>query len=63
MFVTTPDAQVIAIDAKTGDQLWRYRRQVPEDAVRSHRTNRGVGLYGDKVFFTTQMPLCKRLMR
>ena len=53
MFVTTPDAQVIAIDAKTGDQLWRYRRQVPEDAVRSHRTNRGVGLYGDKVFFTT----------
>ena len=53
MFVTTPDAQVIAIDAKTGDQRWRYRRQVPEDAVRSHRTNRGVGLYGDKVFFTT----------
>jgi len=53
MFVTTPDAQVIAIDAKSGDQLWRYRRQVPEDAVKSHRTNRGVGLYDDKVFFTT----------
>ncbi len=53
MFVTTPDAQVIAIDARTGDPLWRYQRQMPDDAVRSHRTNRGVGLYGDKVFFTT----------
>ena len=53
MFVTTPDAQVIAIDARTGDQMWRYRRQMPEGVVRSHRTNRGVGLYDDKVFFTT----------
>ena len=53
MFVTTPDAQVIAIDARTGDQMWRYRRQMPEGVVRSHRTNRGVGLYDDIVFFTT----------
>ena len=53
MFVTTPDAQVIAIDARTGDQMWRYQRQMPEGVVRSHRTNRGVGLYDDKVFFTT----------
>ena len=53
MFVTTPDAQVIAIDASTGEQIWRYQRQMPEGVVRSHRTNRGVGLYGDKVFFTT----------
>ena len=53
MFVTTPDAQVIAIDARTGDQMWRYQREMPEGVVRSHRTNRGVGLYDDKVFFTT----------
>ena len=53
MFVTTPDAQVIAIDARTGDQMWRHQRQMPEGVVRSHRTNRGVGLYDDKVFFTT----------
>ena len=26
MFVTTPQAQVIALDAKTGEQLWRYKR-------------------------------------
>ena len=26
MFVTTPNNQVIAIDAKSGTLLWRYRR-------------------------------------
>ena len=54
MFVTTPESQVLAIDVRTGDQLWRYRRELPEDVIRGHRTNRGVGLYDDKVFVTTQ---------
>src|SRR5712691_183860 len=27
MFVSTPNNQVIAIDAKSGNLLWRYRRQ------------------------------------
>ena len=54
MFVTTPESQVLAIDVRTGDLLWRYRRELPEDIVRGHRTNRGVGLYDDKVFVTTQ---------
>ena len=53
MFVTTPEAQLLAIDARTGNLLWRYRRQVTEGAVRSHQTNRGVGLWDDKVFYTT----------
>ena len=53
MFVTTPEDQVIAVDAGTGNQLWRYRRQFPEDMSHPHRTNRGVGLYGDKVYYTT----------
>ena len=53
MFVTTPEAQLLAIDARTGDLLWRYRRRVTEGAVRSHQTNRGVGLWDDKVFYTT----------
>src|SRR5947207_10422859 len=30
MFVSTPMNQVIAIDAKTGNVLWRYRRTRPE---------------------------------
>src|SRR5688572_17854540 len=32
MFVATPYSQVLAIDAKTGTLLWRYRKRVPEDA-------------------------------
>ncbi|HKH72758.1 MAG TPA: PQQ-binding-like beta-propeller repeat protein, partial [Vicinamibacterales bacterium] len=49
MFVTSPNNQVIAIDVKTGNLLWRYRR--PRTAAMSvpHETNRGVALYGDKV--------------
>ena len=50
MFVPTPGAQVIAIDAKTGAPLWRYRRRLPEDLILLHPTSRGVALYGDKVF-------------
>lgn len=51
MFVATPGNQVIAIDAKAGNILWRYRRALPEDVVLLHPTSRGVALYGDKVFF------------
>ncbi|MBZ5578624.1 MAG: PQQ-dependent dehydrogenase, methanol/ethanol family [Acidobacteriia bacterium] len=50
MFVSTPNNQVLAIDAKTGNQLWRYRRPRPTGALVPHETNRGVALYGDKVY-------------
>lgn len=53
MFVTTPEDQVLAIDARTGDLIWRHLRQLPEETLRAHWTNRGVGLYGDMVFYTT----------
>jgi alcohol dehydrogenase (cytochrome c) len=51
MFVSTPNNQVIAIDASSGNILWRYRRPRPAGAFVSHETSRGVALYGDKVFF------------
>jgi alcohol dehydrogenase (cytochrome c) len=51
MFVATPNNQVLAIDARTGGLLWRYRRAQPEDAIVLHRTSRGVALLGDKVYF------------
>jgi alcohol dehydrogenase (cytochrome c) len=51
MFVTTPMNQVIAIDAKSGNLLWRYRRPRPPGASVPHETNRGVALYGDKVYY------------
>jgi alcohol dehydrogenase (cytochrome c) len=51
MFVTTPMNQVIALDAKSGNLLWRYRRKRPDGASVPHETNRGIALYGDKVYF------------
>jgi alcohol dehydrogenase (cytochrome c) len=51
MFVATSYNQVIALNAKTGEELWRYRSPSPPDARVSKPVNRGVALYGDKVFF------------
>ena len=53
MFAATPGNQMLAIEAKTGNILWRYKRALPEDVVHLHPTNRGVALYGDKVYFAS----------
>src|SRR5712691_5290727 len=53
MFVTTPNGQVLALDAKNGDLLWRYVRELPEDVIQAHPTNRGVALFEDKVYVAT----------
>jgi alcohol dehydrogenase (cytochrome c) len=53
MFITTPMNRVLAIDAATGDVRWAYQRQMPFDIQLGHPTNRGVALYGDKVYMAT----------
>jgi len=53
MFITTPENQILALDARTGQLLWRYRRNLPDDLMQLHPTNRGVGLFGDKVYMAT----------
>ena len=53
MYVSAPGNQVIAIDAKAGTQLWRYRRELPPGAIVMHPVSRGVALYGDKVYFAS----------
>jgi alcohol dehydrogenase (cytochrome c) len=53
MFVSTPYSQVMALNAATGDFLWRYKRPLPEGFSALHNTSRGVALYGDKVFLPT----------
>ena len=53
MFVSTPQNQILALDAKSGELLWRYKRDLPEDLFQLHPTNRGVGLYEDKVYLAT----------
>jgi alcohol dehydrogenase (cytochrome c) len=51
MFVSTPNNQVMAFNAVTGEVLWRYRRPRPQGVFVLHDTNRGVALLGDKVFY------------
>jgi alcohol dehydrogenase (cytochrome c) len=50
MFISNPYNLVLALDAKTGELLWRYERELPEDFSALHNTNRGIALHGDKVF-------------
>jgi alcohol dehydrogenase (cytochrome c) len=51
MFISTPNNQVIALDVRSGNLLWRYKRARPAGAIVPHDTSRGVALYGDKVYF------------
>ena len=53
MFVTTPQNQVFALDAKTGDVLWFYKKELPDDLLQLHPTNRGAALYEDRVYLAT----------
>ena len=53
MFVSTPQNQVLALDAASGEIRWRYQRNLPTNLRQLHPTNRGVGLYGDKVYLAT----------
>jgi alcohol dehydrogenase (cytochrome c) len=50
MFVSTPFNQVIALDARSGEQLWRYSSPSPPGSRISKPVNRGVALFDDKVF-------------
>lgn len=53
MYITTPGNRVVALDAKTGAEIWSYKKQLPEDLMQLHPTNRGVALYDDKVYMAT----------
>jgi alcohol dehydrogenase (cytochrome c) len=49
MFVTSSFNQVLALDARSGNVLWRYRSP-SQGNVRGKPVNRGVALYGNRVF-------------
>jgi alcohol dehydrogenase (cytochrome c) len=53
MFVPTPYSQLLALEAKSGNLLWRYRRELPEDFKPLHNTSRGIALYGNKVYLAS----------
>lgn len=48
LYLTTPD-NVWAVDARTGNTIWHYYRPSEGD----HIGHRGVGMYGDWLYFTT----------
>jgi alcohol dehydrogenase (cytochrome c) len=53
MFVPTPNGQLIAFEAKTGNVLWRYRKPRTNGSVVLHDNPRGVALLGDRVYFAS----------
>ncbi len=53
MYVSTPQNHIIALNARTGDLIWRYVRFLPDDLQQLHPTNRGVALYQDRVYLAT----------
>jgi alcohol dehydrogenase (cytochrome c) len=54
LYVTGPQGHAWAIDGKTGAQIWRYQRPVPE-GVRAccGLVNRGFAVLGDRLYMAT----------
>lgn len=55
MYVTEPEARVTALDVKTGRPLWTWRHVMPKDVltIGFGRTNRGVALLEETLYFGT----------
>ena len=54
IYVTGPEDTGWAIDARSGRQIWRYRRDVVSGVIACcGRVNRGFGILGDRLFKTT----------
>ena len=50
MYIPHPGGVIEAVDATTGDLIWRYRHALPEGRGRSSGT-RNIAIYDDKIFF------------
>jgi alcohol dehydrogenase (cytochrome c) len=53
MYVTLPSGTVIALDAESGAELWKYTRTPPQDVVLCCVANRGVAVLGKRVYVGT----------
>jgi alcohol dehydrogenase (cytochrome c) len=54
LYVTGPQNVAWAIDARTGRQIWRYRRELPNNLTACcGLVNRGFAILGDKLFMAT----------
>jgi alcohol dehydrogenase (cytochrome c) len=54
IYITGPEDTAWALDARTGRQIWRYRRDLPAGVIACcGRVNRGFAVLGDRLFKTT----------
>lgn len=54
LYVTGPQNVAWAIDARSGRQIWRYRRELPENLTACcGLVNKGFAVLGDRLFMTT----------
>ncbi len=54
LYATGPNSVAWAIDARTGRQIWRYRRELPPRLTACcGPVNRGFGILGDRLFMVT----------
>ena len=54
MFVTEAPSNVVALDAATGRQYWRYNHELPDDLrICCGRNNRGVAILGETLYMST----------
>src|SRR5690242_9661671 len=54
LYVTGPQNVAWAIDARTGRQIWRYRRELPNGLTACcGLVNRGFAILGDKLYMVT----------
>ena len=54
LYVTGPQNVAWAVDARTGRQIWRYRRELPPNLTACcGLVNRGFAMLGDKLFMVT----------
>ena len=53
MYMTTAGSKVIALNAVTGEQIWRYEPTLTTTILCCGPNNRGVAVYADRVFVGT----------
>jgi alcohol dehydrogenase (cytochrome c) len=52
IFATEPPATVVALDAKTGEVIWKYERPIPADLpICCGKVNRGLAILDNSLFF------------
>jgi alcohol dehydrogenase (cytochrome c) len=50
IFTTQPPSDVVAVDVRSGEVRWQYKRSLPDKLPTSFRTNRGLAVLGNVLF-------------